>query len=152
MLNKTMKTPQKLGLAALGLFTLSHCLPAYRSGGLGFSCFRTCCEIFLQRGEDLGGWLYYSGFAFSNLLFPILVVGLFLTQKRRQLRGLGSFILLLHVASWLVINLIHGEGSDIKIGYYVWLLAYALLFAAHLVRESNETIESTSGTAEVPVC
>ncbi len=80
--------------------------------------------------------MYYSGFVLTNILFVVLVVALFATKKGRLLRCLASFILLLHVMSWVIIALVDRKSSairDIKVGYYVWLSAYALLFAAQVI-------------------
>jgi len=112
-------------------------LPAYTEAR-GYACFLACWGILWDpAGSDPGGWLYYSGFVLTNILFVVLVVALFATKKGRLLRWLGSCILLLHVMSWSIIALADGKSSpirDIKAGYYVWLSAYALLFAAHAIR------------------
>ena len=141
-----MRIAQKLGLAAMVLFAISQFLPAYGSGR-GFACFQVCWETLVKPDtHDLGAWLYYSGFVISSILFLVLVVALFMTEKIRQPRGLGSFILFLHVMSWSFLHVIDGNRSgfyEIKVGYYVWLLAYALLFVAHVVKEPNRLGQQT---------
>ena len=135
--DKNLKTAQKLGVAAVLLFIISYLLPAYTEDR-GYACFLACWGILWNPdSSDLGGWLYYSGFVLTNILFVVLVVALFVTKKARQLRWLGSFILPLYVMSWSIIALVDRKSSamrDIKVGYYVWLAAYALLFAAQAIR------------------
>ena len=137
-----MKTPQKLGLAAAVVFTISHCLPAYGDGS-GFACFQFSWSMLLGHDTKIltGSWLYYSGFAISNILFPVLVLALFVTRKTRRLRALVSVVFLLHVLSWLVLNACESahDVHEIKIGYYLWLMAYGLLVAAHLCKEPGES-------------
>lgn len=82
-----------------------------------------------------GGWFYYGGFVISNILFIGLAAALFVTQERRKLSAVVSVIVFLHVLSWFFVPIISGKPSqvaEIQIGYYVWLIAYALLVAAHL--------------------
>ena len=131
-----MKTPRNLGLVAVVVFVISHLLPAYGDGS-GFACFRACWNILLGHDIEIfsGGWFYYSGFAFSNILFIGLVVALFVTKKSRRLRLIVSVVFFLHVLSWLVLHIFLQQPpqiTEIKIGYYVWLIAYGLLVAAHL--------------------
>jgi hypothetical protein len=129
-----MKTPQSLTLGALVVFVLSHLLPAYENAS-GFSCFRFCGEVLLRREEtQLGAWFYYSGFAIANLLFIGLVATQFFTKQGRNLRSVVSVICFLHVLSWLVLHIIPDPSqlAELKIGYYVWLIAYGLLVTAHL--------------------
>jgi hypothetical protein len=129
-----MKTSQKLGLAAVVLFVISHLLPAYMDGS-GFACFGVSWDTLRGHGAMFpsGYWFYYSGFAISNILFPVLVVALFVTERARRLRAAVSLLFLLHVLSWPVLNVFQqpAEFGAIKIGYYVWLIAYGLLVAAH---------------------
>jgi len=144
-----MKIPQKLGLVAALLFTISYFLPAY-GGSPGVECFQACLQLLVKRDTNWDAWFYYySGFVFSNILFLILVFAVVTTKKSRQLRGLGSLIILLHVMSWPIVNLIDGNAkiSEIEVGYYVWLLAYVLLFAVHLVKEPTKSLKPTVGVA-----
>jgi len=146
-----MKSAQGLGLATIVLFTVSFFLPAYGSDR-GYGCFFVCWEMLLnpETGSDLVGWFYYSGFVFSNILFPILAVTLLVTKKSRRLGGLVSCILLLHVVSWSILHLIDGgntgTGNEIRVGYYVWLSAYALLFAAHVIKEPDPAAPGNGAT------
>jgi hypothetical protein len=140
-----MKTPRKLGLVAVVLFVISHFLPAY-GGGSGFACFQFCWNVMLGHDTQIlsGGWFYYSGLAISNILFIGLVAALFLTKKGRRIRSVVSAVLFLQVLSWLVLHLLQPpQVNEIKVGYYVWLVAYGLLVAAHLWKEQGEPLEST---------
>jgi len=140
-----MKTPRTLGLVALVVFVISHFLPAYAEGS-GFACFRFCWSSLLGHDADIlsGSWFYYSGFAISNILFIGLVVALFVTKEGGKLRSVVSVVFFLHVLSWLILHLVQqpSQIAHIKIGYYVWLLAYGLLVAAHLWKEPGEPIEA----------
>jgi hypothetical protein len=140
-----MKTPRTLGWIAVVAFVVSHFLPAY-SGDSGFSCFVACWNMLLGRDGGIlsGGWFYYSGFAISNILFIGLVVALLITKKGRGLRSLISIVFFLHVFSWFALHVFQQppQISEIEIGYYVWLMAYGLLVAAHLRKEPGELLES----------
>ena len=89
-----------------------------------------------------GEWFYYSGFAISNIVFSVLVVALFVTRKSRKFRTVVAVIFFLHVLSWVVLHVFDQAGglAHIKIGYYVWLMAYGLLVAAHLWKEPGESL------------
>jgi hypothetical protein len=140
-----MKTPRNLGLVAVVVFVISHFLPAYGDGS-GFACFRVCWNMLLGHDTEIfsAGWFYYSGFAISNILFIGLMVAMFVTKKSRRLRSVVSVVFFLHVVSWLVLHICQQppQVSEIKIGYYVWLIAYGLLVAAHLGKEPGESLES----------
>jgi hypothetical protein len=140
-----MKTPRNLGLVAVVVFVISHFLPAYGDGS-GFACFGVCWNMLLGHDAEIlsGGWFYYSGFVISNILFIGLVVALFVTKKSRRLRLVVSVVFFLHVLSWLVLHLFQQPPhiAEIKIGYYVWLIAYGLLVAVHLWKAPDESLES----------
>jgi hypothetical protein len=137
-----MKTPRNLGLAAVVVFVISHFLPAYNDAS-GFLCFRFCWDVLLGHDTTLfsGAWFYYSGFAISNILFIGLVVALFVTKKCRRFRSVVCVVFFLHVLSWLVFHI--PQVSEIKVGYYLWLIAYGLLVAAHLWKKPGvESLDS----------
>src|SRR5262245_17403907 len=140
-----MKTPRNFELIAVVVFVISHFLPAYGDGS-GFACFGVCWNMLLGHDSEIlsGGWFYYSGFAISNVLFIGLVLALFVTKKCRRLRSLVSVVCFLHVLSWLVLHVLQRppQITEIKIGYYVWLMAYGLLVAAHLRKEPAESLGS----------
>ena len=133
-----MNTPRKMGLAAVVAFVISHFLPAYIDGS-GFACFGVCWKMFVGSDVEVlsGGWFYYSGFVISNILFIGLAVALFVTGKGPRLRSVVSVVFFLHVLSWLVVHVFQqpSQIAELKIGYYVWLIAYGLLVAAHLWKE-----------------
>ena len=140
-----MKTSRNLGLVAIVLFVISHFLPAYGSSS-GFACFGDCWDMLLGHHAAIlsGGWFYYSGFVISNILFIGLVVALFVTKKSRRLRSVVSVVFFVHVLSWLALHIFQQppQIDEIKIGYYVWLIAYGLLVAAHLWKEPGDSPES----------
>ena len=134
-----MKTHRALGFAALVVFIISFFLPAFE-GMSGFRCFAFCWNTFI--GHELsgnirilsGGWFYYSGFVISNILFIGLVAALFATTKISRVRAAFSLICFLQALSWIVLFAISGEPPQkvaIKVGYYVWLMAYGLLVIAY---------------------
>ena len=127
------------------VFVISHFLPAYGNGS-GFACFGVCWNMLLGHDSEIfsGAWFYYSGFAISNILFVGLVVALFVTKKSRRLRTVVSVVFFLHVLSWLVLHIFQQppQITEIQIGYYVWLIAYGVLVAAHLWKEPGESPES----------
>jgi hypothetical protein len=143
LLDAAMKTSRNLGLAAVVVFVISHFLPAYGDSS-GFACFGICWNMLLGHDTEIlsGGWFYYSGFAISNIIFLVLVVALFVTKKSRKLRSVVSVVFLLHVLSWAVLHIFPTDLTEIKIGYYVWLVAYGLLVAAHLCKEPRQQLES----------
>ena len=144
-LDADMKTPRNLGLVAVVVFTLSHFLPAYGDAS-GFACFVVCWKMLLGHDAEIlsGGWFYYSGFAIANILFMGMVVALFVTKKSRRLRVVVSMVFFLHVLSWLVLHIFQQppQISEIKIGYYVWLIAYGLLVDAHPWKAPGRSLES----------
>jgi hypothetical protein len=119
------------------MFGISHLLPAYH-GESGFACFRFCWSTLVGEGEDVlsGGWFYYSGLAIANIAFPLLVIALFAAKRIRRFTVFVSVIAFLQVLSWGLLNLAAQptEFSQIQIGYYLWLLAYGGLVAAHFVK------------------
>lgn len=133
-----MMPKDKLAIAAGSAFALSYFLPAL--GDMpGYACFAVCWNT-LTRGageHDLsfGFWAYYSGFVFTNLLFAVLLGANFLATRFPRARLWLSVILALHVLSWLAVNLmsIGHEKFSLGAGYFAWLLAFILLFCAHVV-------------------
>ena len=140
-----MKTHRNTGLAALVVFVISFFLPAFEDMS-GFACFAFCWDTLLGHEASgnirifSGGWFYYSGFVMSNVLFVGLVAALFLTRKTGRVRSVFSLVCFLQVLSWLVLFIISEKPSQItaiKVGYYVWLIAYGLLVIAHLFVRHN---------------
>jgi hypothetical protein len=146
-----MKTPRNLGLIAIVVFIISYFLPAFGDMS-GFACFGYCWSMFLGHDAEIlsGAWFYYSGFVISNILFIGLVVALFATTKIRRLRSVVSIVCFLQVLSWVVLFAISGKPSqvaELKIGYYVWLIAFVLLVATHLRQKSAESVGLDSSPA-----
>src|ERR1035441_8648660 len=64
-----MKPRLVLASSTAIIFAVSFLLPAYTTFN-GFSCFRMCWGILIKLPpESFGAWLYYGGFAVSNILF-----------------------------------------------------------------------------------
>jgi hypothetical protein len=109
------------------IFAVSFLLPAYTPYN-GFNCFMLCWGGLIKfPPEKWGAWLYYGGFAVSNILF----VGFLALAFARKTFSKACIVLIsimgLHVLSWLVLNLVwDGWKTAIRIGYFVWLLAYIL--------------------------
>jgi len=137
-----MNKNQSLGLIAIAAFAVSYFLPAYDENR-GFACFAECWDVLFGHNGDIlsGMWFYYSGFVISNILFVVLVVALFLTKKHRRFTSVLSVLFFLHILSWLVLHVFPSPSqiAELKVGYYVWLVAYGLLAAAHLRKESTES-------------
>jgi hypothetical protein len=144
VLDSNMKTSRNLGLVAIALFVVSHLLPAYSGGASGFDCFVQCWKTLLRPGDGIGGWLYYSGFVVSNILFVGLAAALFVTKKSRRLRSALSVVIFLQVLSWLVLHVFPEPShvGEIEIGYYVWLTGFGLLVAAHFSKRPAESVDS----------
>jgi hypothetical protein len=134
-----MKRHSQWAIAAGILFAVSFFLPAY-GGSSGFSCLEYCWGIFAGYGKNhdlsFGGWLYYSGFVLANALFVALFVAIRFSFSFAKLRFGASAVAMVHVNSWLGVNLAHasrGETFDVRIGYFIWLLSFVLLFVAHAI-------------------
>src|SRR5262245_16556337 len=65
-----VKTKQSAVWVSLGLFLISHFLPAY-GGSPGYECFIYCVQV---------GHPYYGAFAVTNVLFLGLAIAPLLTQ------------------------------------------------------------------------
>jgi hypothetical protein len=138
-----MNIRSKMALVAVLLFGVSFALPA--DGNMsGIASLNACWGVFTEfgkdHGADLGGWLYYSGFVLANALFVALVGALLLRPARTGLRFWISTVSTLQVFSWLVVNLFslrNGDSFDLGIGYFIWLLSFIVLLAAHGIRSET---------------
>ena len=152
-----MKLRSKLGLVAALLFGVSFALPA--DGGMsGIACLGVCWGVLLQLGENhelgIGGWCYYSGFVLANALFVALFAALLVWPARMRLRMGIAVLSTLQVLSWLVVNLfppLKGDHFDLGIGYFIWLLSFILLVAAHFVRSGPAGQPVDPGLAPGPL-
>lgn len=130
-----MKARTLLGISITFIFVLSHLLPAYASSS-GFECFRACCDALVNfKSDELIGWLYYGGFAVSNVLFVTLVPFVFFQKQFPKTIKILISVMTLHVISWFPMGL--ETDRTIQIGYYLWLLAYLLLTYAILFSRVN---------------
>lgn len=134
-----MKGRRRLAAASGALFALSFFLPAF--GELsGIACLGFCWNLLTHFGRDhdlsLGGWLYYSGFVLANALFVALLAAALLLATRSALRRWLSALAALQVISWFFVNLVakwNGDRFNVEVGYFLWLIAFVLLFAAHSI-------------------
>src|SRR5216684_6606975 len=109
------------------IFAVSFLLPAYGPDN-GLNCFLYCWGGLIKfPPEKWGAWLYYGGFAVSNILFVGFLALAFTQRKFSKGAVILIAIMGLHVLSWLVLNLVwDGWKTGLRIGYFVWLLAYIL--------------------------
>jgi hypothetical protein len=128
-----MDPKRTLAAIAGAAFAVSFLLPAF--GDLpGYKCFMVCWGAFTRSdtsGMSIGAWLYYSGFVAANALFVILAAGIFAGPRLRSARLWASALALVQVISWLGVNLwstARGERFGLNIGYFLWMLAFVLLF------------------------
>jgi hypothetical protein len=131
---------RKLALAAGIIFAVSFFMPAMDTSS-GLSCLDDCWRVLVRSdaGHTLsfGAWLYYSGFVAANALFVVLFCYLLLASGRSRVRSGLAAASLLQVFSWIIVNLVsvwHGEDYSLRIGYFLWLASFVLVFLAHVVR------------------
>jgi hypothetical protein len=137
---------RKACIAISGLsFALSFFLPSFEtnpsSALSGFACLRICLSVFLHSGDGknapVGAWFYYSGFVAANFIFVLLFGATLFSNAYAGLRCWMSSIILLQVLSWLVVNVVTMEDGDhfsLKVGYFIWLLAFISLLCAQICR------------------
>ncbi len=119
---------------------MSYFMPAMDTSS-GFSCLDDCWRVMTKSDAghtlSLGAWLYYSGFVAANAVFVLLFgCKLFIPGYSRIRSGLAAASLM-QVFSWIIVNLAgvwRGEEYAVRIGYFLWLLSFVLLFLAHVVR------------------
>jgi hypothetical protein len=149
-----MKLRTKVATAAALLFGVSFALPA--DGDMsGIACLNACWGVFIEFGKNhdigLGGWSYYSGFVLANVLFVALFAALLASSALMRLRFWIATLAMLQVLSWLVVNLFdHGDRFDLGIGYFVWLLSFILLFAAHCVQSPAPGAQYAAQEPRIP--
>ena len=138
-------------LLAVCLFVGSFFLPSLRFAGdalTGYDCAMACFNAF--RGESaILIDLYHFSFTFSNIMMILLPVPMMIAVLRRNKIPAGvkviQMILLGHVVSWLMVNVVEGQLWMIGIGYYVWLLSMVLMFWCTLANNRR-----TSGFTQTP--
>jgi hypothetical protein len=136
----------KILLLALILFVASFFLPAYLYTYSGYDCALFCLwEIWdVWDGWDFAGiaWhAYYFSFSFSNIAMIVLVPLLATVFRRKRvplLIKIIQVILIMHILSWLVINIGAGEIGDVRIGYYLWLGSMCIVLWCSLRRRNVE--------------
>lgn len=124
--------PKTLLLIAGVVFGLSFFLPAY-SDSSGFDCFKFCLGVTLEGPtQSAPKWLYYSAFVPANLAFVAIFALGFVRIGFHKTRFIVSTLAFFHVLSWLLVNLRKDDITLLKIGYFLWLFAYALLIIAQI--------------------
>jgi hypothetical protein len=129
-----------------GLFLVSLLLPAFRTGitgsnitqhHSGFECAHFALSYLFEFNRPFHDWIYFSAFNVTNLALLGLPIMAF-TKRFGQSSPLLPWLVgacFLHTASWWF-----SEKQQILAGYYVWLLAVGVLFAACLARVRNQKI------------
>lgn len=131
----------RLSAAAAAVFVLSHVLPAYQDAP-GFTCLRYCWDLLFKSPADAPfKWVYYVAFVPTNLVFvAALALGWFRDGLLRS-RFIATSAAFFHVLSWLLMNVRREDIGSLTIGYYLWLLAYALLLASQ-IRENRAPVRA----------
>ncbi len=132
---------------AWACFFVSLLLPAFEDLS-GWNCALTVLNcLFSFDPKGFWEWLYYSAFNVTNvvlLVLPVLAFTPFLGGCPRAARWLVGGCLL-HTLSWFIWRLWNGGIGDIRIGYYLWLLAVGILLAACIVRARSNQITTQPG-------
>ncbi len=125
-------------IAAPVLFAISLALPAYDTPSYkGWECAKHVFGVLTELPtEGYLGWLYYACFNVTNLTLILLPLLSFTPLGRYGAKRVcwlaGTCVL--HTYSWLGYAILRNAFNDLKVGYYVWLLATMTLFAACLLR------------------
>jgi len=143
-----LKQPGLWFLVAESLFLLSLVLPAYHRYGTdsGWQCAMFAGEVmFTEFKTDAGfwSWLYYLMFNVTNFCLLVLPILWWFKRSRRVMRVARWLVGLafLHTLSWVVVSCFDQKFSDVRVGYYVWLLSVAALWRGCVLaaRETTET-------------
>jgi hypothetical protein len=136
---------RKVAFAAGAIFTASYFLPAMDTSS-GFACFDDCWRVLIRSDSShalpLGAWLYYSAFVAANALFVFLFGAVQLNTSVSRVRLWLAAASLLQVSSWIVVNIVgvwHGEEFAPRIGYFLWLASFVLLYSAHRIRDETKS-------------
>ena len=145
MTTSATTNPTRLGFAlAWVLFLASLCLPALKDIS-GLACAQSVFTLLFDfELKDIWEWLYYSAFNVTNLsllALPVLAFTPCLNRFYRATRWLVGACFL-HTLSWLLWGLWNGGIRDLKVGYYLWLLAVGILLASCVARVRH--IQTTS--------
>jgi|GEM_PF-3559167 hypothetical protein len=135
----------RLGFAlAAVLLLVSLLLPAFRTEirdsnvtlhHSGFECARFALSYPFELNRQFHDWIYISAFNVTNLALLILPILAF-TKRFGRFSPLLPWLVaacFLHTASWWF-----GEKQHTQSGYYVWLLAVGVLFAACVARVRSQ--------------
>jgi len=144
----------KILLIALILFVVSFFLPAYHLSYdefwgptdelfSGYECALICLlgPWSDSISADIAWHAYYFSFSFSNIAMIVLVPLLATVFRRKRvplLIKVIQVILIMHVLSWLVIQIAYGQIGDVRIGYYLWLGSMCMVLWCSLRRRNVE--------------
>lgn len=146
MMTSPTTNQSRLGFAlAAVLFLVSLLLPAYpgySKNMAGWECAHAvAANLFglwdnsFEFKRDFAEWVYYSAFNVTNLALLALPIMAF-TKRFGRFSPLLPWLVgacFLHTASWWF-----QEAQSTQSGYYVWLLAVGVLFAACLARVRSQ--------------
>ena len=135
----------KLLVMASCLFIGSFFLPSYYIFN-GYECAKFCAWD-MWSFPEMTGIAYYFLFTISNLLMILVPVLLITKLKHKRIPiGLivGQIILLGHVITWQLLDIIDDSDAEIKIGYYIWLMSMVLMLGCTLSkRKSDKNLQPT---------
>jgi hypothetical protein len=130
IMNTTSNWNRTLAIAAWATFIISFFLPSY-GAWLGWQC--AMMHQFFWPQAIHGEWpcIHYLLLTLVNLLMlasPFLLTRF--SQNIRQLKWLHhlTFAAVILVWSFVLELLAHKDGTDLRIGCYVWALSFALLY------------------------
>lgn len=133
--------PRPLALIAGVVFAVSFLLPSFADAN-GFECFSACWSLLRQLTDESQNpvftRIYYSAFVLTNVAFAAVLATGLLSQRLYRVRFFITVAAFFHVVSWFVLNVPKQSVEALKVGYYVWLLAYCLLLASLLVENSRK--------------
>jgi hypothetical protein len=132
---------RRLAWAAWILFAVSFFLPAY-ADGRGWKCAGLSATAVSWSDFSLRNWfdVHLASLTLANLLMfvsPFLLPRLSRTSNSSKWLRLSTFAALVLVWSFLLL-LIHGGGTDLKIGCYVWAASFLLLFLSTLKSRNHK--------------
>jgi hypothetical protein len=142
----------KILLIALLLFVVSFFLPAchlsydefwgsYDDEFYGYECALFCLFIIISEDFGSASIAYYFSFSFSNIAMIVLAPLLATVFRRKRVPlfiKVIQVILIMHVLSWLVLNIAGGTISEVRIGYYLWLGSMCMVLWCSLRRRNVE--------------
>jgi hypothetical protein len=136
----------KILFIALILFVVAFFLPAYHheyGEPSGYECALFCLWGIWsdQVSADIAIVAYYFSFSVSNIAMIVLVPLLATVFRRKRVPlfiKVIQVILIMHVLSWLVLQIANGTIGDVRIGYYLWLGSMCMVLWCSLKHRNVE--------------